>query len=332
MRQFCVTENEAGQRFDKFLTKYMDLAPKSFFYKMLRKKNITLNGKKAEGKEKLAKGDVIKMFLSEETIEGFRSGQKKAVHTEEKLAVLYENHHVMLLNKPCGILSQKACKEDISMVEHVISHLLATGEVTEEMLKTFRPSVCNRLDRNTSGILAAGKTLPGLQMLSEMFKERTVHKFYLCIVKGVIKEPEELSGWLLKDERTNQVRVFRKERDGAKQIHTRYHPIGDNGKETLLEVELLTGRTHQIRAHLASTGHPLLGDGKYGDVGWNEAFRKEYGLKGQLLHAYRLEMPVLGGEFSDMSERCFYAPAPELFLTIAEKRGLGTWRHGIPEV
>lgn len=332
MRQFTVSENEAGQRFDKFLAKYMDLAPKSFFYKMLRKKNITLNGKKAAGNEKLARGDVIKMFLSEETIEGFCSNRKKAIHTDQKLDILYENHHVMLLNKPCGVLSQRAGKADVSMVEHVISHLLWTGEITEEMLKTFRPAVCNRLDRNTSGILAAGKTLLGLQTLSGLFRERTVHKFYLCIVKGVVKQQEELSGWLFKDEETNQVRIYRKEREGAKQIHTRYRPVAENGRETLLEVELLTGRTHQIRAHLASVGHPLFGDPKYGDAKLNKALWEEYGLQGQLLHAYRLEMPVLSGEFADMSESCFYAPVPELFLKIAGKRGLGTWQHGIPEV
>lgn len=329
MRQFTVSENEAGQRLDKLLAKYMDQAPKSFFYKMLRKKNITLNSKKAAGNEKLVQGDVIKMFLAEETIAGFQS-QKKTVRTDKKLDILYENRHVMLLNKPCGVLSQRADKKDISMVEYVISHLLETGQITEEMLKTFRPSVCNRLDRNTSGILAAGKTLLGLQTLSELFKNRTVHKFYLCVVKGVVKERQELRGWLLKDEKTNQVHICREQRADAKQIHTRYRPIADNGKETLLEVELLTGRTHQIRAHLAFAGHPLFGDAKYGDANLNKALEKEYGLHGQLLHAYRLEMPRLTGEFADMSEQCFYAPVPELFLKIAKERRLGGWRHGIP--
>lgn len=126
----------------------------------------------------------MKLFLSEETIEGFREKKKRAVHTGAKLDILYEDEQVMLINKPAGMLSQKAEKGDISMVEHLISHLLDTGEVTEEMLKTFRPSLCNRLDRNTSGIVAAGKTLQGLQMLSGLFKERTLHKYYLCIVKG----------------------------------------------------------------------------------------------------------------------------------------------------
>ena len=180
MRELVISKYEAGQRFDKFLAKYMELAPKSFFYKMMRKKNITLNGKKAAGNEKLEEGDTVKLFLSEETIEGFREKKKRAVHTGAKLDILYEDEQVMLINKPAGMLSQKAEKGDISMVEHLISHLLDTGEVTEEMLKTFRPSRWNRLDRNTSGIVAAGKTLQGLQMLSGLFKERTLHKYYLC--------------------------------------------------------------------------------------------------------------------------------------------------------
>lgn len=157
MRELVISKYEAGQRFDKFLAKYMELAPKSFFYKMMRKKNITLNGKKAAGNEKLEKGDTVKLFLSEETIEGFREKKKRAVHTGAKLDILYEDEQVMLINKPAGMLSQKAEKGDISMVEHLISHLLDTGEVTEEMLKTFRPSLCNRLDRNTSGIVARAR-------------------------------------------------------------------------------------------------------------------------------------------------------------------------------
>ena len=158
MQKLKVASNEAGQRLDKLLSKYLSQAGKGFLYKMMRKKNITLNGKKAAGNEKLEEGDTVKLFLSEETIEGFREKTKRAVHTGAKLDILYEDEQVMLINKPAGMLSQKAEKGDISMVEHLISHLLDTGEVTEEMLKTFRPSLCNRLDRNTSGIVAAGKT------------------------------------------------------------------------------------------------------------------------------------------------------------------------------
>lgn len=332
MRELVISKYEAGQRFDKFLAKYMELAPKSFFYKMMRKKNITLNGKKAAGNEKLEEGDTVKLFLSEETIEGFREKKKRAVHTGAKLDILYEDEQVMLINKPAGMLSQKAEKGDISMVEHLISHLLDTGEVTEEMLKTFRPSLCNRLDRNTSGIVAAGKTLQGLQMLSGLFKERTLHKYYLCIVKGVIKEEQDVRGWLLKNEKTNQVRIFKNETKDARSIHTKYRPLADNGQETLLEIELLTGRTHQIRAHLSYMGHPIFGDPKYGDAVLNKKLTSGYGLHMQLLHAWHLVFPELSGDFEGLSGKSIYAPAPKQFVSIAQKRGLGTWEHGIPEV
>lgn len=332
MRELVISKYEAGQRFDKFLAKYMELAPKSFFYKMMRKKNITLNGKKAAGNEKLEKGDTVKLFLSEETIEGFREKKKRAVHTGAKLDILYEDEQVMLINKPAGMLSQKAEKGDISMVEHLISHLLDTGEVTEEMLKTFRPSLCNRLDRNTSGIVAAGKTLQGLQMLSGLFKERTLHKYYLCIVKGVIKEEQDVRGWLLKNEKTNQVRILKNETKDARPIHTKYRPLADNGQETLLEIELLTGRTHQIRAHLSYMGHPIFGDPKYGDAVLNKKLTSGYGLHMQLLHAWHLVFPELSGDFEGLSGKSIYAPAPKQFVSIAQKRGLGTWEHGIPEV
>ncbi len=332
MRELVISKYEAGQRFDKFLAKYMELAPKSFFYKMMRKKNITLNGKKAAGNEKLEKGDTVKLFLSEETIEGFREKKKRAVHTGAKLDILYEDEQVMLINKPAGMLSQKAEKGDISMVEHLISHLLDTGEVTEEMLKTFRPSLCNRLDRNTSGIVAAGKTLQGLQILSGLFKERTLHKYYLCIVKGVIKEEQDVRGWLLKNEKTNQVRIFKSETKDARPIHTKYRPLADNGQETLLEIELLTGRTHQIRAHLSYMGHPIFGDPKYGDAVLNKKLASGYGLHMQLLHAWHLVFPELSGDFEGLSGKSIYAPAPKQFVSIAQKRGLGTWEHGIPEV
>ena len=332
MRELVISKYEAGQRFDKFLAKYMELAPKSFFYKMMRKKNITLNGKKAAGNEKLEKGDTVKLFLSEETIEGFREKKKRAVHTGAKLDILYEDEQVMLINKPAGMLSQKAEKGDISMVEHLISHLLDTGEVTEEMLKTFRPSLCNRLDRNTSGIVAAGKTLQGLQILSGLFKERTLHKYYLCIVKGVIKEEQDVRGWLLKNEKTNQVRIFKSETKDARPIHTKYRPLADNGQETLLEIELLTGRTHQIRAHLSYMGHPIFGDPKYGDAVLNKKLASGYGLHMQLLHAWHLVFPELSGDFEGLSGKSIYASAPKQFVSIAQKRGLGTWEHGIPEV
>ena len=216
MREIVIEKNEAGQRLDKFLAKYMNEASKSFFYKMMRKKNITLNGKKCEGNEKLAEGDVVKLFLAEDTIEKFSSVQVQEVKKVD-LDILYEDDEIILVNKPAGMLSQKAKETDESLVEYLIDYLLGSGKLTESGLRAFRPSVCNRLDRNTSGIVAAGKSLAGLQMLSGVFKDRSIHKYYKCLVSGVIRDVKTVDGWLLKDEKKNQVRILTEaDRDGRK--------------------------------------------------------------------------------------------------------------------
>lgn len=317
MQEIKVTKNEAGQRLDKLLAKYLNEAPKSFFYKMMRKKNIVLNGKKVTGSEKLKEGDVVRLFLSDETIGKFSS--VKIQRTKAKLAVVYEDDDVVLINKPVGMLSQKAKESDISLVEHLISYLLASGQLTEDKLKSFRPSVCNRLDRNTSGLVVAGKSLPGLQKMGELFKERTLHKYYRCLVQGEIREDRYLQGWLKKDPKTNKVRISDRPSDVEDQvIETRYHPIWTSGGVTLLEVLLITGKTHQIRAHLASEGHPLLGDYKYGDRKCNDLYQKKYGLQSQLLHAYRLEFPKMEGVCCQLSEKVFTAEVPALFARICE--------------
>ena len=164
----------------------MALAPKSFFYKMMRKKNITLNGKKAQGKEQLKQGDVVKLFLSDETVEKFRP--KQTVYARKKLDILYEDRHTLFVNKPAGMLSQKAKPSDQSLVEYLTAYLLESGQLTEEELRTFHPSVCNRLDRNTSGIVAAGKTLAALQTLSAMFRERSVRNIICALYTALFQE------------------------------------------------------------------------------------------------------------------------------------------------
>lgn len=319
MKEFIINENEAGQRFDKYLGKLLREAPKSFFYKMLRKKNITLNGGKATGNEKLSSGDHVKLFLSDETFEKFSGSGEAVARAHQKLDIVYEDDTILLINKSVGMLSQPADDKEPSLVEYLTGYLLEEGAVTEASLHTFRPSVCNRLDRNTSGIVAAGKTLAGLQELSLLFHDRSLHKFYRCLVKGVIKDEKYIKGYLHKDEKCNKVTVQEKETPGALPIETRYRPLGDNGSVTLLEVELITGRTHQIRAHLAGTGHPLIGDYKYGLRPLNDEYRKKYGLKAQLLHAYRLEIPSIEGRLSYLSGREFMAPLPGLFQNILKE-------------
>ena len=299
MKQFTISPNESGQRFDKYLKKLLSNASGSFVYKMLRKKNITLNDHKADGTEKLASGDQVKLFLSDETFEKFSGGEQanseyeavKAVDTS-RLKVVYEDVDVLIINKPSGMLSQKAVPEDISANEYILSYLIRKGELTEAQWKTFRPSICNRLDRNTSGLLIAGKSLNGLQQMAEALKKRTVQKYYRCIVKGEVKEKTHLKGYLSKDESANKVtirtRITPDEKADYLPIETEYRPVQVSNGYTELEVHLITGRSHQIRAHLASIGHPIIGDAKYGDRGVNEHFRREAGIRSQMLHAYRI--------------------------------------------
>lgn len=273
MQKFIVTPNEAGQRLDKLLFKYLNLAPRSFIYKMLRKKNITLNHKKCDGSEKTAAGDEVNLWLADETIEKFRE-IKKFARVPKHFRVIFEDDDLLAVNKPAGLLSQKAKPEDISVNEEAVSYLLESHAITEKSLEVFKPSVCHRLDRNTSGLLIVGKSLPGLQHMSEVLKERTAKKYYLCLVEGIIQSPKYIHGYLIKDEKTNRAAVSDQPVSGGHHIETFYEPLGNNGRQTLLKVELITGRTHLIRAHLASEGHGIVGDGKYGSERVNDYFRR----------------------------------------------------------
>ncbi len=328
MQTFQIGPNESGQRLDKFLHKYLPLAGTGFLYKMLRKKNITLNGKKAEGKELLSQGDQVSFFFSDETFAGFRGAQKdhggyrKAYRDLKGIEVLYEDAHVLILNKPAGILTQKAEKEDLSLNEWMIGYLLQKGELTEYSLETFRPSVANRLDRNTSGIVLCGKSLSGSQALGDLIKKRSVRKYYRTFVKGQIKEPAYVKGFLVKDEKNNKVSVrpfTEPEKASEFQIETAYKPLEIHSEMTYLEVELITGKSHQIRAHLAALGHPLLGDTKYGDPAWNRFFFQKYQIKWQLLHAYRIEFPESTGALEGLSGRSIVAPLPKIYDILIEE-------------
>lgn len=315
MRNLIITENESGQRLDKLLAKYMNLAGKSFLYKMMRKKNITLNGKRCDGSERLVCGDEVKLFLSDETIDKFSEVKLQEVK-KVNLHIIYEDEHILLVNKPSGMLSQKAKPEDESLVEYIIDYLISSGQLSTKQLKSFRPSVCNRLDRNTSGLIVAGKSLAGLQTMSAVFKDRSLHKYYRCVVKGLIKEKKLITGFLNKDERTNQVTVSPAELPGSVPIMTEYEPLGYAENCTLLSVLLITGRTHQIRAHLSSIGHPILGDYKYGDAVVNEEAKKRWRIHSQMLHSYKLIFPELSEPFAYLSNQTFTAPLPGTFKKI----------------
>lgn len=325
MQELHVTANEAGQRLDKLLAKFLNQAPKSFLYKMMRKKNIVLNGKKCTGNEKLKQGDSIKLFFSDETIEKFSAGTYVTPKKEKinMLPIIYEDEQVLLMNKPVGVLSQKAKDSDVSAVEILINYLIETNQLSKEQFRTFHPSICNRLDRNTSGILVAGKTLPALQEMNRFFKERTIAKYYRCLVKGrVIKNEDYIKGYLVKDQKTNKVSITKKKTEEGVPIETEYCVIQSNDEVSLLEVHLITGKTHQIRAHLASIGHPIIGDYKYGDKQINEMYRQEYGLKSQLLHAYHLEMPSSDGSLAYLNDKKFVAELPDKFIKICKDKGV----------
>lgn len=314
MQIWEIKENEAGQRLDKYLKKCLPQAPSGFLYKMLRKKNIILNGRKTDGSEKLYAKDQLKIFLSDETISKFSKEvmDMEALQSQypvTALTVLHEDKDILIINKPAGMLSQKACPADISANEYIIGYLLREGAISPEELSTFKPSVCNRLDRNTSGILIAGKTLRGLQHMAEQLKEHSLGKYYCCLVQGAVTKEQEITGWLTKDKKSNKVTISPTEQEGASFIKTGYRPLRQAGAYTLLEVHLYTGRSHQIRAHLASKGHPIVGDLKYGNPTVNEIFRKNCNIRGQLLHACRME-------FAD--GRVVKAPLPENFQKALE--------------
>lgn len=314
MKEIRIGKNQCGQRLDKFLQKYLTEAPKSFLYKMLRKKNIKRNGKRAEGGEILSEGDVLTLFLSDETLEKFsgskgsrgvvssqrEEGIEASRRTPAALDILYENEHIALINKPAGMLSQKAASGDVSLVEYFLEYT-GGGEMG------FRPGICNRLDRNTSGIVIGGKTLSGLQCMSELLRERKIEKYYLAVVQGVMMHKGIRQAWLKKDKKTNKVEIMEQETPGATYIKTGYEPLAADGTCTLVRIRLYTGKTHQIRSHLASLGHPILGDRKYGGGAAGSHIKR------QLLHAYELKFPFLEGVFSDLSEKVFRAELPEDF-------------------
>lgn len=337
MRCFTVDSSNEGQRLNKYCARILKEAPQSFIYRMLRKKNITLNGKKAVGNEILSKGDEIKFFLADDTFTKFSSvcpvessiGENSDRSVEKKVRpllhdeIIYENEDILLVFKKAGELSQKAEADDVSINERVIAYC---DDKNADGL--FKPGIANRLDRNTAGIITAGKTLKGSRFLTKLFKERNVGKYYLAIVDGKFTDEIDMKLYLVKDRESNTVSLNRKPSADAEEIHNIFYPVSTGRDCSLVRIKLETGKTHQIRAHLAYLGFPIVGDKKYCKNG-KDLIAEKYHLKNQQLLAYEIVFPVLEDEFSDISGKRFRASIPDKMKKIIEGEGL--WLPGNQE-
>lgn len=293
MKTITIGPNDAGQRLDKFLQKYMPALPVSMMYKYIRKKRVKLNRKKAAPDTKLLEGDVLDLYISDEFfsdgggIDGTGIGETEAFYTlRPKLDIAYEDGNILIVNKPAGmVVHEDEHEKRYTLIDYIKAYLYQNGSYRPEEENSFAPALCNRIDRNTSGLVIAAKTAEALRVMNQKIRDRELTKYYLSIVHG---EPSPacgtIKGYLRKDAEKNKVFVRNKPEEGARTAITKYRTLESKGSLSLLEVELITGRTHQIRAHMASIGHPLLGDGKYGTNEQNRPF----GVRHQALCAYKL--------------------------------------------
>ncbi len=285
MKSVTIGKNDAGQRLDKFLSKSFHNLPASIMYKHIRTKDIKINGKRCEISTRLREGDIVSLYVKDEFLEE-KAPVFDFMTSSKELDIVYEDSHLLLVNKKAGLLVHPDEKDyRDNLIFRIQRYLYEKGSYDPRSEASFAPALVNRIDRNTSGIVIAAKTAAALRILNEKLKNREIHKYYLCIVHGILSQKENtLTGYLVKNEKQNRVYVEDSLRPGARTIVTRYHVLEEKNTLSLLEIELLTGRTHQIRAHLASIGHPLLGDGKYG----TNAINKGTGFHQQALCSYKL--------------------------------------------
>ncbi len=301
-----VTKNDAGQRLDKFLIKTYKNLPLPMLYKAIRKKDVKRNGKRCEAADRLNEGDVIGLFLPDDVLEK-APPTYEFMHAAKALDIVYEDENILLLNKKAGLLVHPDDREfRDTLIFRVQRYLYEKGAYNPDAENSFAPALVNRIDRNTAGIVIAAKTATALRILNDKLKNREIQKYYLCLVHGTMpRQSDTLEGFLEKNEEQNRVYISDTAKAGARTIRTRYTVLEAHDGLTLLEVHLLTGRTHQIRAHLASIGHPLLGDGKYG----TNALNKGTGFSKQALCSYRLKF-----DFTSPADELAYLNGREFSL------------------
>ena len=316
MKEVNITGKEENQRLDKFLLKYFNNAPKSFVYKMLRKKRIKFNGKKAEGNEIIKNGDKLQMYIAPETMDSLMS-EKEIVKAERHFGIVYEDDNILVVSKQAGLLSHPESSADKNtLIDQILYYLYEKGEYDMSKESSFTPAICNRLDRNTGGIVIAGKNLAAVQAVNKAIAQRKIKKYYITMVRGEFTQEKELFGYHVKDELTNTVKVLKKEAPGAKKIFTKVKPIAVKDNFSLLEIDLITGKSHQIRAHLKSMGYPVIGDRKYGEMRVNTRFKDKYGLNNQFLFAYKIAWHENEGVMAYLNGKEFTAVLPDYIENI----------------
>lgn len=319
MQEITIDKNERDQRIDRFLKKLFPKASKGFIYKMLRKKRIKLNGTKADPSDIIREGDQIQMYLADETIDKFKEDEK-IIKASSNLDIIYEDSNIVLINKPKGLLSHGTDNSSYgnTVVDQLVSYLYKKNEYIPRLEKTFTPSICNRLDRNTSGIIIGAKNYDALKKVNKAIKDNNIKKIYLCVIKGIIKEDTRLTGFLTKNEEKNKVYISKINDKDSKRIITDVKVLKTNGEYSLLEIDLITGRTHQIRAHLSSIGCPIIGDVKYGDKKTNKFFDETYGLKSQFLHAHKIVFKNMENPMEYLNNMEFTAEIDSILKNIEE--------------
>lgn len=285
MKELSIGANDAGQRLDRFLSKNVPLLPEALMQKYIRLKRIKLNGKRAERNTRLLEGDTLQLYINDEFFDVPKQENAYLTVAAPKLNIVYEDENILLVDKKPGIAvhPHDGAEYGKTLIDHIQAYLYAKREWRPREENAFAPALCNRIDRNTGGIVIAAKNAEALRILNQKIKDRELDKRYLCIVHGTPKPAEgKLEGYLFKDAKENRVYITKKPQPGAKTAVTFYRTLQSRNGLSLVECELLTGRTHQIRAQMASAGHPLLGDGKYGKLD------KRYDRKYQALYSYKL--------------------------------------------